>query len=859
MTFTKYILLLVIAFCQQVSAQPKEKPKNRNKTVVLIEQAPDHLYKLPLLPNMETNKAKEDSIVLKAIALTHRMHMNNPWPEHKTVILNGTAKWILYPNEPQYFFFAGIRVIANPGDSIHVHFEGNKSVLTGKGVEKTQLENALSHEITTLKSTMGLNNETSLVNSINGFQSWTNYADKALALINSVMESYKNRISDSSYAFIKFKAVEKIEEDRFYAFFNLANHLSKQNDSPLLKSELNAVFDSTLNKSSVQWMRSFSDMPINSAFNNTVIYLEILRKYNFDFVNEAINTKEKQKFLAYNWAKQKYKGRAKEIMLSYLLTNYIYKWDFKNPDRAALFNDYYSSAGFPEYKKDVKEFEDWRNSRGGMVKGRESDNFILFDQKDNKITKGDLKRKVVLINFWTTGNKDCIAMAKTLTKVEKAFEKDTNVVLLNVSGDGNKAIWLNSLRAKLYVPTRGINTRVSEKLLDYPMLKAYNVTSFPKLHLLDADGKNVEMKFKSGKANAIELIDIISTSINKFKVNEYDGPYVLNRNDGLHAYSIVASKVSDKLTIPAEPVTLTAQTDLPGKTFNITLKNNLNVEPSEYEQPEKLFSLSDIEGNFDAFRKLLQANKIIDDNFNWIFGKGHLVFAGDMFDRGTQVTECLWLVYVLEEKAKVAGGYVHFIMGNHEIMNLSNDIRYVQDKYIKNAKLLGLEYVKLYDHYSELGRWLRTKNVMEKIGNLLFLHAGVSPELNRLELNLGQINQLSRKYYAGNLDTTNKALMTLFKAETSPFWFRGYYADKINKIPTKSQLDSTLQKFGVKRIVTGHTVVSDMISTWYGNKVINTDTRHRHGESEALLIEGSNFYRVNATRKKILLFRDEEK
>ena len=31
--------------------------------------------------------------------------------------------------------------------------------------------------------------------------------------------------------------------------------------------------------------------------------------------------------------------------------------------------------------------------------------------------------------------------------------------------------------------------------------------------------------------------------------------------------------------------------------------------------------LSDIEGNFEAFRKLLQANHVIDDNFNWTFEK----------------------------------------------------------------------------------------------------------------------------------------------------------------------------------------------------------------------------------------------
>ena len=65
-----------------------------------------------------------------------------------------------------------------------------------------------------------------------------------------------------------------------------------------------------------------------------------------------------------------------------------------------------------------------------------------------------------------------------------------------------------------------------------------------------------------------------------------------------------------------------------------------------------MFVVSDIEGEFKAFRQLLQGNNIIDENFNWTFGNGHLVLTGDFVDRGTLVTEVLWLIYSLEEKAK---------------------------------------------------------------------------------------------------------------------------------------------------------------------------------------------------------------
>ncbi len=82
------------------------------------------------------------------------------------------------------------------------------------------------------------------------------------------------------------------------------------------------------------------------------------------------------------------------------------------------------------------------------------------------------------------------------------------------------------------------------------------------------------------------------------------------------------------------------------------------------------------------------------------------MFAGDMFDRGEQVTECLWLIYSLEEKAKKSGGYVHFILGIiMEIMNLCGDIRYRQKKYSRHEQLLNKSYVNdLFGKGSELGK-----------------------------------------------------------------------------------------------------------------------------------------------------------
>ena len=226
------------------------------------------------------------------------------------------------------------------------------------------------------------------------------------------------------------------------------------------------------------------------------------------------------------------------------------------------------------------------------------------------------------------------------------------------------------------------------------------------------------------------------------------------------------------------------------------------------------------------------------------------MLTGDFVDRGEQVTEVLWLIYSLEEKAKAAGGYVHFILGNHEIMNLSNDLRYLNKKYIENTTLLNEKFATLYGDQSELGIWLRSKNIIEKIGNILFIHGGISAPINRMTASIEGINELARTFYADTTFAYPPGVDTIFH-DLGPFWYRGYYSKTIKA--SHSQVDSTLIKFGVSHISTGHTVVADTVSLWFDGKVINTDVRHARGISEALLMENNKFYRVNAEGKKVWL------
>jgi hypothetical protein len=333
----------------------------------------------------------------------------------------------------------------------------------------------------------------------------------------------------------------------------------------------------------------------------------------------------------------------------------------------------------------------------------------------------------------------------------------------------------------------------------------------------------------------------------------FDGPYVLYRNDSvfvnyIEGDSLSSSLKTDSMKLSAKDnITLRINTDLPGKTFDVKLKPKLANEKAEYKKVDKMLILSDIEGNFGAFRKLLQANHVIDDNFNWTFEKNHLVLIGDFVDRGTMVTEVLWLIYSLEEKAKAAGGYVHYILGNHEIMNMSNDLRYVQKRYLRHAALMNKSYMQLFGPDAEIGRWLATKNVTERVGDILFMHGGISQYINMMNIPLKELNDLVRPFYTDTTYKYSDKRLDILYSDFGPFWYRGYYT---GQKATMAQIDSTLNIYDVRYITTGHTIVANEIRSFYDGKLFDTDVHHAGGHSEALLFEDGKFSRVSGTGEK---------
>ncbi len=234
---------------------------------------------------------------------------------------------------------------------------------------------------------------------------------------------------------------------------------------------------------------------------------------------------------------------------------------------------------------------------------------------------------------------------------------------------------------------------------------------------------------------------------------------------------------------------------------------------SQWDAPKKLLAISDLEGNYLHVLRFLQNNGVLDEDGHWDWDDGHLVLVGDMVDRGASVTETLWLIRRLEREAQAAGGQVHYVLGNHEAMVMCGDLRYVHPKYLYAAEKYGISYDELHGPSSEIGRWLRSKNAVVRVGDLLFVHAGYSPELDGEQIEQNQLNEMVRSRLGKPRLESSTVRTDPVRHRMGPLWYRGYferYGDRWGGLPTTEQIESVLERHHAKHIVVGHTVVEQV-------------------------------------------------
>ena len=84
-----------------------------------------------------------------------------------------------------------------------------------------------------------------------------------------------------------------------------------------------------------------------------------------------------------------------------------------------------------------------------------------------------------------------------------------------------------------------------------------------------------------------------------------------------------------------------------------------------------------LHGDLEATRRALRLAGAIDASDHWIGGGLVVVQTGDQLDRGGDEPEITALLSRLAVEAVEAGGAVHVLNGNHELINVGLDFRYV--------------------------------------------------------------------------------------------------------------------------------------------------------------------------------------
>ena len=157
-------------------------------------------------------------------------------------------------------------------------------------------------------------------------------------------------------------------------------------------------------------------------------------------------------------------------------------------------------------------------------------------------------------------------------------------------------------------------------------------------------------------------------------------------------------------------------------------------------------------GAYDRLVAILRAAEIVDTKLRWSAGKTHLVQLGDVVDRGPDSRKALDLLQSLEKDAARAGGAVHALLGNHEIMRMLGDLRFTtpgeytafvtarsedvrqrfvesapaaeRESLLKETPLGSVEMRVAFGREGPYGKWLRSLNGVVKINGVLFVHGG---------------------------------------------------------------------------------------------------------------------------------------
>jgi len=272
---------------------------------------------------------------------------------------------------------------------------------------------------------------------------------------------------------------------------------------------------------------------------------------------------------------------------------------------------------------------------------------------------------------------------------------------------------------------------------------------------------------------------------------------------------------------------------------------------SRLPAPARLVAIGDVHGDFAATRAVLRLAGAIDEQDRWIGKDLVVVQTGDQLDRGDGERQILDLLERLQGEARAAGGALHVLNGNHELMNTAGDLRYVTaGGFLDFAEVPGVDTADpraadvpapmrgrllAFAPGGPYARKLATRPVILIVGDSLFAHGGVLPAHARRGLDV--INAEVQRWLRGEGEISPDIL----QGDDSPVWTRRYCDDP--GPDDCAVADETLGILGVKRMVVGHTVHKEGIVKNCEGKVWCIDVgmaAYYGGHPEVLEIKGDS-------------------
>ena len=257
-----------------------------------------------------------------------------------------------------------------------------------------------------------------------------------------------------------------------------------------------------------------------------------------------------------------------------------------------------------------------------------------------------------------------------------------------------------------------------------------------------------------------------------------------------------------------------------------------------YKKRKRIIVIGDLHGDYDAFVKCLIMSKLIDKKKDWIGKDSVLIQIGDQLDskRGEVNTKdntnrfsffsINKLLEKLDKQSKLTNGLVRSLLGNHEIMNIIGNYKYVGNKQFDDTSTYlddeGIESnnIDVVNDRTTLFKDTKfrkimacNRNIVIQIGSWIFVHAGLVYNIVE-KYDLEKINEIARSWILGmNIEDIHISNI-LFSPTYSPTWYRGY-GKKVNC----KMLDKTLNIIKAKNMVVGHSVQSKYINSVCNEKL----------------------------------------